>query len=280
MIEANSLTLPTRKPLKSKTPKRIGMLLLLLIIGVSSYIYKDDIRSYFFEPITSKPSVQKSSDFAEPTIQESSGGNLSTPKLIGQTTPIKDDLDTSDLTVEEEISSQFNTPLWLEWFGGKHIIRKTVAFIDNASRGDIARKVLSLPVPNQSLGLSKNEQSRYLNDNDFAQYDKYINLVKALDLDVVQRMFVQFKPMLEQAYAELGNPNKTFDQALSDSFELMLDTPDINTPLMIQRIEGRTMFTDDDLENLKDVQKLLIRIGPKNRAAIKDRIEMLKVTLH
>ena len=92
-------------------------------------------------------------------------------------------------------------------------------------------------------------------------------------------MFAQFKPLLEQAYAELGNPDKFFGQALSESFQIILDTPDINTPPMVQRIEGRTMYVDVGLENLKDIQKLLIRIGPKNRAIIKQKVEELKIKL-
>ena len=113
----------------------------------------------------------------------------------------------------------------------------------------------------------------------YNQYELYVSMTSSIKPIVVQQLYEKFKPLLEDAYTELGNPHKNLDQALSETFQIILDTPDIEKQVLLERIGGRTMFVDEEIENLPDMQKLLIRIGAKNRAIIKQKVIELKTVL-
>ena len=279
MIEANKLTLPTRQPRKSRTPKRIVFLFILLMVGLAVYLNKSDVRDFLFEADQKKPIAQKLEQ-QQPLVEEITSQEFNVESPAEQDLKVTTaNLDNSDLSVEDEISDKFNTPLWLGWFGGEHIIRKTATFIDNASRGELAREVLSLPIPNQSLELIDDKSYKLLDQQNYDQYNVYMKIVSAIRPEVIDQLYTKFKPLLEHAYTELGNPNKRLDQALSEAFQIILDTPEIKNQAMVERIGGRTMFADEKIENLPDIQKLLIRMGAKNRAVVKQKVVQLKALM-
>ena len=193
--------------------------------------------------------------------------------------PALPQLDASDATVASEIAAKMDDPIWVNWLADEEMIRKTVAVIDNAARGEFARKVLALPVPNKSLQSSKRAAPQQLDQQNYARYDSYVDMVTSLDNDAVRQLYIRFQPLMQQAYTELGYPDQQFGDALASAFEVTLATPDIDGPLRLQKVDGRIVFVDEEIENLPDLQKLLIRIGPVNRARLKQKIGELQAVL-
>jgi DUF3014 family protein len=86
-------------------------------------------------------------------------------------------------------------------------------------------------------------------------------------------------PLFQQAYQELGYPKKYFNDRLVQVIDHMLATPSIKEPVALVRPKVLYEFEDPELEDLSAGQKIMIRIGPENAAAMKAKLREIRQEL-
>jgi hypothetical protein len=89
------------------------------------------------------------------------------------------------------------------------------------------------------------------------------------------------KPRIEEAYAELGQPNTTFDQTLERAIVVLLRTPLPEGPIPVEPNGAAVAFryANPALEKLTPSQKLLIRFGPDNQRAVQAALRDIALAL-
>ena len=103
----------------------------------------------------------------------------------------------------------------------------------------------------------------------YARWDAAVAaLVSVVPADAAQ-LYVNVKPLFDQAYIELGHPAGDFDLAIIAAITMLDDAPHRpDEPVLQRRSGGFYEHTDDALKALPPVQKQFLLIGPENRRKV------------
>ena len=86
-------------------------------------------------------------------------------------------------------------------------------------------------------------------------------------------------PAIQEAYKDLGYPDKDFNGTLKKAMLELLDVPVVDEPIMLEKKVVTYMITDPDLEALSAAQKHLLRMGPDNVRGIQGQLRMMARSL-
>ena len=104
------------------------------------------------------------------------------------------------------------------------------------------------------------------------RFDQIIDSFVALDTDQAVTLYRSLSPLFQQAYAEIGFRNVNFDDTLRSAVNIILRTPYIEGPYQLVKPSVMYLYADASIENLQNVQKQLIRIGPENTEKVKAKL--------
>ena len=151
------------------------------------------------------------------------------------------------------------------------LIEKIVATIDNLPRQHIAERMR--PISAQENSFIVETQAGVDNFTLSARsYDRYTSLIDHLlmvDIDELANIYLRFYPLFQEAYEDLGYPQAYFNDRVIDVIEHLLNTPEVNDPIILHRPHVLYEFIHPELEALSGGQKLLIRLGIRNSAKVK-----------
>lgn len=153
------------------------------------------------------------------------------------------------------------------------MIRRFVVFADNFSQGTLAYEhapVIS-PATKFSAIEVKGQQaaSWQWDENSTRRFSLYVDLLRSMDSEILIEWYVELKPLIDQAYQELGYPEDEFTDVLHLAIakvldmEILKDVPELERPSVMYR------YKDPDIEGLDDAEKLLLRLGKDNLLVIK-----------
>lgn len=166
------------------------------------------------------------------------------------------------------------------WLPEDDILRRQAVLLSALQTGAVLRKPIEFPAPEGKFRIEQRGDRVILSTSNFRRYQALISLMEAVNVNAVAGWFRRFEPLLEEAWLELGNDRRTLQKAIADALELAIATPDIDAELDLVRPGVMYKYADPALEALPDIQKLLLRAGPDNRARIKTRCrELLEVLL-
>ena len=80
------------------------------------------------------------------------------------------------------------------------------------------------------------------------------------------------QPLFQQAYAEIGFRNVSFDETLRAAINNVLRTTNMEGPYQLVKPSVMYLYADSSVENLAEVHKQLLRIGPDNTSALKAKL--------
>lgn len=272
---------PSQNYIKSDyAMKIIALLIGLLIVGGFIYyvINQPEISSINKEP---EPLVFEEIKQAEPTVSSSEPApeipSISKP----ETTPTfaLPSLDESDDEAKKQINSLTSNKNLSHWFHSEYLIRRGVTFIDGLSRGLLLNKMHKAPTPKGKFLAFKEDDKLWLNRENYQRYGYLMNVIQAIDSDKLVSVFHQFRPLLEEAYGELGHPPKKLDNAIISALDQILSAPINNGPIELTQESVQYKYANPNLEALPPIQKQLLRMGPKNTQIIQSKVRLLREKL-
>lgn len=190
------------------------------------------------------------------------------------------DLFDSDSYVQQALQALLNNPELLKLLVDQHLIARFVGFVDAlpGKRVPVAMWPLK-PAPGKFLVDGATDPLRVSAAN-FARYDQVIQTFVSLDDQATVALYLKLYPLLQQAYRELGYPDKHFNDRVVEVIDHLLATPDLPEPAaLIVDDKGHYVYQDPALEGASSGHKFLWRIGPTHRAAVKTKLSALRVLL-
>jgi hypothetical protein len=126
------------------------------------------------------------------------------------------------------------------------------------------------------------EDAMVLSADNYARYAPAVGLVEKADTAQLVAAYLRFYPRFQQAYVQLGYPSGYFNDRLVEAIDDMLATPEAQEPIPLRHPNVLFEYADPDLESRSVGQKLLLRMGPENAAAIKTKLREIRneVTNH
>lgn len=157
------------------------------------------------------------------------------------------------------------------------MIRRFVVFTDNFSQGVVAYEHSPFVKPHDKFALQASDASLQDNheiwqwdENATKRFSQYVELLRSVDSETLVAWYFEMKPLIDEAYSELGYGNDDFTHILQDAITRILDVelPD-KSSMQLVRPSVMYQFEDPKLEALADSDKLLLRLGKDNLLVIK-----------
>jgi hypothetical protein len=113
------------------------------------------------------------------------------------------------------------------------------------------------------------------------RYAAFVRFVEMIDARKATAMYLRLYPLFQQAYEELGNPDKYFNDRVVAVIDHLLATPERSGPIRVKLVEvkgapqrpGRLFQFEDPKDEARSAgQKILLRIGPDNAARLKAKL--------
>jgi hypothetical protein len=166
--------------------------------------------------------------------------------------------------------------------------RRLVVTVDNLARAHAAPRLWPVnPTPGR-FSVSGNGELRNIAPENAGRYTPLVSLITSVDAKRAAALYVSMYPQLQKSYEELGYPGRYFNDRVVEVIDHLLDTPEPPAagPLMqLTEVKGsvpstqpwlRYEFADTDLQSLSSGQRILLRVGPAHRAALKAKLAELR----
>lgn len=185
-------------------------------------------------------------------------------------------LDESDEWLKEKLPSLTWRKELLKLVIDDDMIRRLVVFTDNFSQGVLAYNYSPLVSPNIAFSAQETQSVGENNQQEWAwdvqsekRFSQYIELLRSIESDSLVQWYLEVKPLIDQAYSELGYPDDDFTYTLQNAIDRILDAEMPKSSLKVIRPSVMYKYQDTEIEALDDVDKLLFRIGKENVLIIK-----------
>jgi len=246
---------------------RTGIIILvILVVAVGIY--------YFFfykkgkESVTSEEALKKR--LAEVAAEESISKEK---KGIQELPPVK--LDKSDDLVRELAQGLSSQPNFGAWLKTKDLIRKFTAAVDNIANGLSPRLQIEFFTQAEDLKVIKKDRKFYVNPASYERYNLVVDVFDSLNVEECVTFYKKFKPLIQEAYRDLGYPKEDFDQTLFRAIVELLKTPVVRGDILVEKKIVTYMMVDQKLESLSEAQKHLLRMGPENVEIVQAKLLQL-----
>jgi len=104
------------------------------------------------------------------------------------------------------------------------------------------------------------------------RFNQLIDTFVAVDTDQALILYRTLQPLFQNAYAEIGSRNVNFDDTLRSAINAVLRSPDVEGPYQLVKPSVMFLYADASIENMEEMQKQLIRIGPENIEKLKAKL--------
>ena len=159
----------------------------------------------------------------------------------------------------------------------KNVIRRFVVTVDNLTRQKLPQNYRFVAaVPGQfAVEKGATEDHYTLSARNYARYNGLVALAESVDLKQLVILYTRYYPLFQQAYEELGYPDRYFNDRLVEVIGHLLAAPEPGGPVQLVQPKVFYEFADPDLEKLSAGQKIMIRIGPDNEHRVKAMLRKL-----
>lgn len=182
-------------------------------------------------------------------------------------------LNESDRFVISQITALSNGAQIVRYLASDQLVRKFVILVENISRGEFPQT--GLPYKPMQTEM----QVRNIDDNLFvmdeaahARFDQVIGVFMAVDTDTAIALYRLLSPLFQQAFAEIGFRDENFDDTLRKAINVVVNSEQVAGPYQLVKPSVMYLYADSSIENLQEVHKQLIRIGPENSAKLKNKL--------
>jgi len=263
-------------PRRRKMPWALAALLAALLVFAGWYFLRSP--GEILEPVPAEkasseapepPAIREDTDLPPPPGEPAvSGAPLVLPSL-GE----------SDDFLRKLVETLAGTPLAQGWLAAEGLIGRFVAAVDNIAEGHSPRGHLTtLKVAGDFTVLDDGGRIT-LDPRSYRRYDAVAGFFADLDAGGSADLYRALRPLFQEAYRDLGYPDRSFDKTFEKAIRLLLDVPVVEGEIELLKGELAYHFEDPLLEGLSPAAKHLLRMGPANTVRIQGSLRRLAAAL-
>ena len=227
----------------------IGSALIVVVIGAGIYMYK--FAATAPAPIAPMPA---------PAEAPAAPPSEPLPKL-----------EESDGFIRTKAAALSTDPMFAAWLKTDDLLPRFAAAVNMIGQGKVPKDSLSFMGPHKKFTARKKGGNFIANPSSYARYDATAGAIASVDAGTAARLFQKYKTLFQSAYQGVGEAGDVQDAVVRAAQEL-LKTPTVSGPMPLKEKGIVYAYVDDALEHLSPAQKQLLRMGPKNQAAIQAKL--------
>lgn len=185
----------------------------------------------------------------------------------------------SDSLVFDALAYLVGNESLMKLFHSKQIIQNIVVTVDNLPQQRVPVKVMPFKPPAGHFLTAGSEDHLSISPKNASRYTSYVKLAGAIDAKKLVELYVRLYPLFQQSYAELGYPNKNFNDQLNETLDDLLDTPDIKEPIKLVQPKFFYQYADPEIEALSIGEKIMLRLGNKDLKIVRNKLNEIKQEL-
>ena len=211
------------------------------------------------EPVTQQPEPER---FSEPVPE-----------------PEPEPLDTSDGTVKTKLLGLSDYDAFARLLINEALLERFVIMTNTLADEEIAANNRVLVQPAKPFRTYRQADKEWIDPASYKRYSPYVEVFESLETESLLQLYQEYKPAIEDIFAEIGSPSASFDEKLIEAIDVLLDTPEVPVPVEVFTDSVMYKFADRHLESLTAPQKQLLRTGPENMRRIKAKLREIQETL-
>jgi len=188
-------------------------------------------------------------------------------------------LSDSDQFVSEALASLLRLKSLTSFLRTDRFIRNFVATVDNLPTRRAPMKVMPVERATGTFLVDEVNDGLVISSRNAARYIRYVNFADAADPEDLVALYVRLYPLFQQAYEELGYPDRYFNDRLLIALDDMLNAPDVDEPVGVTQPNVFHVYANSDLEERSIGQRILMRTGSRNEQKLKSRLRQIKKAL-
>ncbi len=185
----------------------------------------------------------------------------------------------SDPAVRDLAGGLSSRPDVAHWLSERSLVQRLVAVVDDIAEGATPRPLLLSMAPAGAFATVTRGERVYVDPQSYARYDDVADAFTSLDADRCAQVYVRLTPLIDEAYRDLGRPERRFGDALGRAIARLLATPVVEGDVELRPLVTTYAFARPDLEALSPAQKQLLRMGPRNVRAIQTHLRAIAAAL-
>jgi hypothetical protein len=192
----------------------------------------------------------------------------------------------SDAVLADALKGLVGEPAVKAWLVPDELARRFVATVDNLPRNVPLEKRRPLRAPPEVLVVDRavvdaaaGTERITLSARNAARYDAAVALLANTDAGMLAGAYRRFYPLLQQAYQDLGYPDRYFNDRVVEAIDDMLRAPEPAGAIVLVQPKVLYQYEDAALERLSSGQKLLLRMGPAHARTVKSKLRELRVLI-
>ena len=176
-------------------------------------------------------------------------------------------LDASDSFLKELVGALSRHPLVARFLATNDLVRSTTLAVEQMGDGRTPAAPLRVLRPADRLAVV-GDQSERIDPRTYERWNDATTALVSINPADAAQLYVNVKPLFDEAYRDLGHPDADFDQAIVRAIGALKETPsEVGDPELIRR-PGYYEYADPALRSLRPLQKQFLLIGPDNRTRI------------
>lgn len=253
----------------------LGVAAAVIVVAAGSWYYLHTRRPLPSVDLTTAQPPPAAEPAAEPAIQNPLPAGAASQASLGPLPTLAD----SDTPLGEAIGRLVGASAVKDFLIPDNIVRHLVVTIDNLPRQKVAVDKRPLSPVAGSFDVEGDELHATLTAQNYARYQPLVAAVSKLDVHQLVSVYTHFYPLFQQSYQDLGYPNGYFNDRLVQVIDNLLASPQPTGAVSLVRPNVMYTYADPSLESRSAGQKLLIRMGPENAAAIKAKLTELRAAI-
>lgn len=176
-------------------------------------------------------------------------------------------LDDSDTFIRDLVSALSRHPTLARLVATPGLVRATVKGVVQIGDGRTPVEWLRVLRPGTRLQISGRDAGT-VTAASHERWNAVADAVASVSPADAAQLYVNVKPLLDEAYIELGQAEGDFDRAIVRALDVLKATPEPSTSPTLLRRPGYFEYEDASLQSLRPVQKQLLLLGPDVRARL------------
>ncbi|MEX2531282.1 MAG: DUF3014 domain-containing protein [Gemmatimonadota bacterium] len=185
-------------------------------------------------------------------------------------------LDTSDEFIRNLVAGLSEHPQFARWLVTDELAHRFVTSVVNVAGGSTPVSQVPFLVPDEDFAVRETNEGPVIDPASYRRYDLLAETFVSIDTQGTARLYRGLHPLFEEAYGELGLPDRTFDETLAVAIGNLLAVEVPDRPMRVVRGEGIIYeFTDPSIEGLSHAQRHMYRLGPQNARRVQEKLREL-----
>jgi hypothetical protein len=169
-------------------------------------------------------------------------------------------------------------PLYRRALAADDVVRRWAVVTDNVAEGVSPREQVPFLAPAQKFSAVARGGKRVIAPASYARYDGFGDMVASLDAQAVASVYRAMHGPLEAAYRALGYPQGALDDVTARALGRLAAAPVVEGDVEVEEDGGIFFYKDPKLEEQGDIEKHLLRMGPRNGRLVQAKArELLQV---